>query len=302
MRTASVRSKSAATLVGVALAMTALTGFTTPVLAEGCGWSATAAQQARQLASVDDIAVTSLRTELQRLGFGPGSGAGCAATPATVPGDLIDLTDWYLTLPTGRTAHPDTVRPPELQRYNGSWFHLDSLRSGVVFTANAGGVTTAHSKYPRSELREMTAGKNASWSNTSGTHTMSIRQAVTSLPVAKPEVVTAQIHDGKDDVAQIRLEGTRLLAQYDDGREEVTLDPQYVLGTPYDVTIVAAGGRVGISYNGTAKVDIARSGSGWYFKTGSYIQSNTAKGDRADAVATVVLYGLSVQHSPDDPR
>ena len=34
--------------------------------------------------------------------------------PARVPGDLIDLTDWYLTLPTGKQGDPDTVENPEL--------------------------------------------------------------------------------------------------------------------------------------------------------------------------------------------
>ncbi len=304
MRSAFVTSTTA---LCVALALTTLTGFTTPSQAGSCGWTTSAAQLARQLATVDDASVAGLRNELQRLGFGPDSNGGCApggvaaTTPggvaATTPGDLLDLTGWYLTLPTGRKSHPDTVRQPDLRRYSSSWFHLDSSARGVAFTANAGGVTTAHSTYPRSELREMNGTAKASWSNTSGTHTLSLRQAVTALPTAKPEVVTAQIHDSKDDVVQIRLEGSRLIARYDNGRTDVTLDPRYVLGTPYDVTIVAADGRVRISYNGTQKVDVALSGSGWYFKTGSYVQSNTTKGDQAEAAATVVLYLLTVRHS-----
>ena len=41
----------------------------------------------------------------------------------------------------------------------------------------------------------------------------------------------------------------------------------------------------------------AKSGGGWYFKTGSYLQSNTDKGDAADAVGKVVLYRVEVTHS-----
>jgi hypothetical protein len=61
-------------------------------------------------------------------------------------------------------------------------------------------------------------GAPASWSNESGTHTMRLRQAVTKLPEAKPHVVTAQIHDEDDDVVMVRLEGTQLEVEYDDGR------------------------------------------------------------------------------------
>jgi hypothetical protein len=39
------------------------------------------------------------------------------------------------------------------------------------------------------------------------------------------------------------------------------------------------------------------SGSGWSFRTGSYLQSDTGKGDAPDAVGSVVLYALSLSHS-----
>ena len=50
-------------------------------------------------------------------------------------------------------------------------------------------------------------------------------------------------------------------------------------------------------YNDKHVGDIAQSGSGWYFKTGSYLQSNTEKGDAADAVGKVVLYQVGVTHT-----
>ena len=150
----------------------------------------------------------------------------------------------------------------------------------MVFTANAGGVTTANSSYPRSELREMDGDKLASWSNRTGTHTLAVRQAVTELPKAKPELVTAQIHDTESDVIEIRLEDNRLIAQYADGKKEFVVDPDYVLGTPYDLRLVAADGRIDVWYNGNHAGGVAQSGSGWYFKTGSYLQSNTDAGRR----------------------
>jgi len=214
------------------------------------------------------------------------------------PADLIDLGSWYLTLPTGREGDPDDVYPPDLTSFlDSDWFRLNGTRDGVVFRANAGGVTTENSNYPRSELREMKGGELASWSNEKGAHTMSLRQAVTRLPQVKPHVVTAQIHGGDDDVVLVRLEGERLVAQYDDGRSEIVIDNAYRLGTRYDLRIVAADSRVEIFYNDELAAEIPRSGSGWYFKTGSYVQSNPERGDSPDAVAEVVLYSLRVEHS-----
>ena len=77
---------------------------------------------------------------------------GAPGRPARFPGDLLDLRNWYLTLPSGDKGHPDTVEQPDLGTYSSSWFGLDDAGDGVVFTANAGGVTE-NSTYPRSELR-----------------------------------------------------------------------------------------------------------------------------------------------------
>jgi Alginate lyase len=214
------------------------------------------------------------------------------------PADLIDLDDWYLTLPTGEEGDPDDVHPPDLASFfDSDWFRLNDTRDGVVFRANAGGVTTENSNYPRSELREMRGGEHASWSNETGTHTMILRQAVTRLPEVKPHVVTAQIHGGDDDVMLVRLEGETLMAQYDDGAGEIVIDPAYRLGTPYDLRIVAADRRIEVFYNDGLAAEIPRSGSGWYFKTGSYVQSNPERGDSPHAVAEVVIYSLRVEHS-----
>jgi len=213
-----------------------------------------------------------------------------------VPADVLDLTNWSLTLPTGEQSDPDEVRQPALADYTDEWFRVDPTGTGVAFTANAGGVTTENSGYPRSELRERIGEERAAWSNTRGTHTLEVRQAVTALPDAKPHVVTAQIHDAEDDVVEIRLEGSRLLAEYDDGDGSVELDPDYRLGTFYDLAIVAAAGRVRVLYDGVEAADLPLSGDEWYFKVGSYVQSNPERGDRPEVVGTVVVERLRVKH------
>lgn len=217
--------------------------------------------------------------------------------PPAVPGDVLDLANWKLTLPVGSGNEPDEVLPPQLLSFADDHFRLDDAGDGVVFTAHAGGVTTEGSSYPRCELREMDGGALASWSNRTGTHTMTLRGAITQLPPVKPHVVAAQIHDAEDDVVMVRLEGTHLFVEYADGEGEFTLDEHYELGTPYDLRITAAGGRVQVDYNGVRAADIPLAGDGWYFKAGTYTQSNPSRGDAPDAVGQVVIYALDVQHT-----
>ncbi len=221
--------------------------------------------------------------------------------PSKVPGQVLDLSNWYLTLPSGTPGKPDTVLQPALATYSSPFFQVDPGRGGVVCTSDAGGVTTENSGYPRSELREMNGPEKAKWSNRSGSHTLEVRQSVIALPPVKPEVVTAQIHNSEDDVIEVRLEDNRLIAQYDggtsDGKDEFVIDPAYVLGTPYELRIVAAAGRIDVFYNGAHAGGAALAGDDWYFKTGSYLQSNVSKGDAADAIGQVALYALHVSHS-----
>lgn len=227
----------------------------------------------------------------------PPPGAPAPSSANRYPGEVFDLANWYLTLPTGTPEHPDTVHQPDLATYSSPFFRLDDSRTGVVFTANAGGATTKGSKYPRSELREMAGTQEASWSNVTGTHTLSLHGAVLSLPPVKPEVVVAQIHDEDDDVLLVRVEEDELLVEWDDGDSQAILDPAYRLGAAYDLRIVAMRGRVEVYLGGERKAEIPRSGSGWYFKAGCYLQSNVDRGDAADAVSEVVISQLTVSHT-----
>jgi hypothetical protein len=216
---------------------------------------------------------------------------------ATKPGDLLDLANWFLTLPVGPEGDPDSIDQPELLDYRSDWFDLTPDGTEVVFRAPAGGVTTKNSKYARSELREMNGEEKAAWSNTEGVHTLESRQAITKVPPVRPEVSATQIHDGGDDVMQIRLQGSTLVAQYADGAEQVVIDPDYRLGTPYDLRIVAADGRITVFYDGEQRAQIERSGSSWYWKVGAYTQSNPERGDDPDALGEVVVYSLRIEHT-----
>ena len=225
--------------------------------------------------------------------------SGSTSPTAKLPGDVLDLADWYLTLPTGKAGDPDTVEQPALGKLTNEFFKVDGSGDGIVFSARGDGVTTKNSHFPRSELREMNGSEKAAWSNTSGTHTLDVCEAITKVPSAKPEVVGAQIHDDKDDVLQIRLEGQKLMVQYDDGKSEQPLDENYQLGTPYNVRIIAADSKVEVLYNGQKKAELPLSGSGWYWKVGAYVQSNSGTGD-ASGSGAVTVYALNVDHNNND--
>jgi Alginate lyase len=220
----------------------------------------------------------------------------------SLPGTILDLTNWKLTLPVAAngSSKAEEIVQPQLAGYRlDPYFMVNGGGDAVAFRAHAGGATTSGSGYPRSELREMTGGGagQASWSTTSGTSTMTVRAAVTHLTTAKPQVTVAQVHNASDDVLVVRLDGPHHLYAEHDGTDYGDLDTGYVLGTPFTAEVTASGGHIRISYNGVSKVDYPVSGSGNYFKAGCYTQSNTSKGDKPDAYAEVLVYRLAVTHT-----
>lgn len=233
-----------------------------------------------------------------------------APVPAR-PAQVLDLRRWKLTLPTGRKGHPTEVRQPGLSSLRSGIFARLTPDRGVAFRAPVGGVTTKNSSYPRSELREMSADgrREAAWSSASGRHLMTITQAITATPRAKPHVVAGQIHDDEDDVIMIRLEGRRLFVE-SDGDDVGLLDAHYRLGTRFTVAIAATRDGIRVTYNpsppgsgaaagGPPKSRVVRVpevGRGWYFKAGCYVQSNPDRGDRPTAFGEVVIYALTVRH------
>ncbi|MBK8234074.1 MAG: polysaccharide lyase family 7 protein [Deltaproteobacteria bacterium] len=236
-------------------------------------------------------------------GSGEDDGGSSTGAPAIAPADLLDLAAWKLTLPIARDEpdQPLEILQPELGTYAiEPWFHLDDAATAVVFRANAGGVTTNNSGYPRAELREMANDglDPASWSTSDGVHSMTITQAITHLPDAKPHVVAGQIHDASDDVVMIRLEGSHLFVE-GGGDELGDLATDYVLGTTFTVMLRASEGAIDIFYEdlSTPVVSIERDVDGCYFKAGVYTQSNPEHGDEPDAYGEVVISELVVTHA-----
>ena len=200
---------------------------------------------------------------------------------ASCPAQVLDLSNWKQTLPIGKKKKPAEIEQPTLANYSADpYFHINPSGNGIICRAPVNGVTTSNSGYPRSELREMTNNgtKEASWSTTSGTHTMYIDQAITSVPKTKKHVVAGQIHDSDDDVIVVRLEYPKLFVDIN-GKTGPTLDSNYTLGKRFTVKFVAENGQIKIFYNGSSNpaYTLAKKSSGNYFKAGAYTQSNCSK-------------------------
>lgn len=230
----------------------------------------------------------------------PPSPTPTATATATVPAQVLNLSNWKLTLPIGTAESPTEILQPQLATYMiDPWFIVQN--GAVRFRAPVNAPTTSGSSYPRSELREMkNSGKEkASWSSTIGIHSMTIDQAITAVPATKRHVVAGQIHDASDDVIVIRLEYPKLSVNVD-GSNAYLLDGNYVLGKRFTVRFDVSGGETKVYYNGTLSYTLAKAYTGAYFKAGAYTQSNCSREAAHLCLNSnfgeVVIYSLQVSH------
>jgi hypothetical protein len=141
----------------------------------------------------------------------------------------------------------------------------------------------------------------ASWSTTSGTHTMLLEEAITAVPMTKKHVVAGQIHDGENDVIVIRLEMPKLFVDIG-GTDGPTLDANYTLGKRFTVKFEVTDGKTNIYYNGSTSpiYTMSTSYANAYFKAGAYTQSNCSTeattNCNVDNYGEVVLYKAEVSH------
>jgi len=221
-----------------------------------------------------------------------------------LPAQVLDLTDWKVTLPVPKpdsAKSPLEVTQPTLAGFaQAPWFRLSPTCDAVLFRAPVNGTTTSGSKYPRSELREMTdnGSENAGWSSTAGTHRLSVTEAFVRLPTGKAELVGAQIHDADDDISVFRLEGSKLWITDGDNPHFKLITDHYALGTRFDAGYEVSDGEVRAYYNGVLQTTIKHRFRGAYFKAGAYTQANCTNSApcSADNYGETMIYGLSVFH------
>ncbi|MEV8390204.1 MULTISPECIES: polysaccharide lyase family 7 protein [unclassified Streptomyces] len=234
----------------------------------------------------------------------PTAVAAQSACPS--PSTVLGMTsDWKIQLPVddpdASGTQPLEIKQPALASYdNAPWFTPTSACDGVRFRAAVNGATTTNTSYPRSELREMTnSGKsNASWSSTSGTHTLIVDQAVNRLPNTKSHVVAGQIHDGNDR-SVFRLEGTKLYVTKDNDTHHKLVTDNYRLGTVFEAKFIVGGGNIKAYYNGVLQTTIPVKFTTGYFKAGVYTQANCGNSSPCDTsnYGEVTVYNVSVRHS-----
>jgi len=212
---------------------------------------------------------------------------------AALPSQVLNLTNWGLQLPTGKEGDPDFIAPDKLATFEEKPYFYAS-GSSVIFFAFVNGSHTSGSEYPRTELREYLGGQPASWSNTKGSHTLTVKHAYTHLPAKRPEIVGAQILSDSGPVMQVRLNNPDIEVYGPDGNVKIV--PNYVLGTTVTTTVIAADGLIQVLYNGEAKWKVSHSGTGWYFKTGAYVQSNLNY-DAPSEYGEVTVYDVTVVHT-----
>ena len=221
----------------------------------------------------------------------------------TTPSKILNLKNWYLTLPIGKAGDPDLIYQPQLDTYEHP-VHFTVKDNHVVFSAHAGGVTTSGTKNPRSELREMNGKDKAKWSTTVGHHEMVVTEKVIALPKGRPSVVIGQIHRGTDDLIEVRCwtppkSKTTVLDVFHDSKNYGVLESNYILGTEYTYKISASDGIINVYYNDMTKpkIKIPAKVSTCFFKAGCYTQANlTVSGVHAEDFGEVHMCSLNVTH------
>ena len=206
------------------------------------------------------------------------------STGVTYPMDLMP-DHWKLTLAIAAASGSGPLEvkkdgSPDLDTYvHDQWFKLNAAKDGIIMACPFDGVTTSGSSNVRTEFREMTAdGKsNASWSVSSGTHTLEVDTQIDRLD--GNHVVLAQIHGASDDLTVFRLEGTTLWITDGDTTHGYQARSGVALGTRMRLKIVAGGGKVKY-YVDDVKVnfELSASDSGCYFKAGNYLQKKGSSG------------------------
>eukprot|EP01119_Soliformovum_irregulare_P002678 TRINITY_DN12936_c0_g1_i1.p1 TRINITY_DN12936_c0_g1~~TRINITY_DN12936_c0_g1_i1.p1 ORF type:complete len:225 (+),score=28.23 TRINITY_DN12936_c0_g1_i1:115-789(+) len=207
---------------------------------------------------------------------------------AVYPAQLLDLSQWKLQLPVGPQDHPEEIEQPRLNTFVlEPYFYAED--GHVVFAAWVNGSHTGGSHYPRTELSQ----SGVLWSNTDGSHSMTVEETVVHLPDKRPEVVTAQILSQHGPKMQIRLNNNSLLIQH--ATREI-LQADYVLGTRYRIDIVAEQSRIRVYYNNVLKASWEETCTDCYFKAGCYTQSNLSF-DPPSAYGQTIIYSLTTKHT-----
>lgn len=258
----------------------------------------------------------------------------CINTPAppgaAAPAQHFNLTAFKLQthLPKcdGSPTGVREIKWPELADYNSSDFFVNSTNGAMIFITDVDGETTsAGATYPRTELREQ-----QQWLIHSGWHYLTGRASVNRLPQGKESVVVAQVKPQSFSTPVLKLRAQvytstrpayRLEARVKVNNQGGSVDEvglaftrNFQLGEPFNFTItmhglllsvtVAAAGEpaqtVTHNYTGSNAFDTNPGIDDYYFKAGSYCQSNEHKSPLGEK-CEVAFFALSHGHAEKPP-
>jgi hypothetical protein len=215
------------------------------------------------------------------------------------------------------------IKWPEMSNFSYSGFYMDLADHAMVFITNVNGSTTSTKAiYPRTELRE-----EHQWDIHSGQHYMNGRFSVNRLPAGKESVVVAQVKPGSFSAPFLKLRATvrgstrpayALEARVKVNGENGSIKPREIslkfkrkfqLGELLDfnvtvshlmltVTVAAVGEAaqtVTHDYRGVSVFDKNPGDLNYYFKAGSYCQSNHHKSPLGEQ-CEVRISTLEIKH------
>lgn len=201
---------------------------------------------------------------------------------SSAPARLLDLADFALAVPVG----PGEILQPQLGLYSSRYFNVNANNTAAVFTTPTDGFIQPGSLFPRTELRQRTR-----WDAVTGTHRMTLTQAITELPGTFPALIAGQIHDADRYVLAIELQRRKLWVKAG-GKQIGVLTEDYQLGNIFTVVLTARDSHIAVEYNGKLVSVLPTSCSGCYFKAGSYVQVATGPGEYGQ----VEVYSLEIEN------
>jgi hypothetical protein len=231
-----------------------------------------------------------------------------AAVDGTGGSSPIDLSMWYLELPTGTGTSPTTIPASQLAAgFSDAYFYLGA-DGGQVFMDPATGITTPGSVHCRSELHETdSSGKGAEWTS-SGTNTMTVSGTVLKVGGGSSgDVTIAQVFNDTDSITLCELQynvgrgGLELFYEEAKGNGgETDLKTPIALGSPYTFILDLSSGVLTVTVNGkqvySHKPSSAVSGNNFFFKVGNYDQTASAGPISTTPYTIVEDYSVTVVH------
>lgn len=230
--------------------------------------------------------------------------------------DTFNLQNWKLTLPVDNSGGTGgkALEILDLARYESSHFY-DAPDGAMVFSAYANGATTSGSSYPRSELREMANGTEASWNLARGgtmTATLKVDQVPNLSSGGQGRVIVGQIHGEDEELIRLYWENSKVYFMNDQAgsendetkfifRNTSRQEPSVSLGERFSYKIDARGNTLKVDiyadgqvYTSTSEINSVWQSDTFYFKAGIYLGVNENNGN---GMGKVSFYGLDFGHN-----